>query len=161
MIVDTSHLSFERRTKHPPENELNALISFGNSLLYTAVLSQIYQTHLDPRIGYLHTNNHRRFTLNLDIAEVFKPVIVDRAIFTMVNRKQITKKDFAKGLNGVFLTDSGKKTFVQEFHNRLETTVYSERLKRNVSYRNLIRIEMYKRERHIIDDQEYQPFVRK
>ncbi|WP_206598528.1 type I-B CRISPR-associated endonuclease Cas1b [Fervidobacterium thailandense] len=161
LIVDTSNLSFEKRTKRPPENELNALISFGNSLLYTAVLSQIYQTHLDPRIGYLHTNNHRRFTLNLDIAEVFKPVLVDRTIFTLLNRKQITKKDFVKGMNGVFLAESGKKTFVQEFHNRLETSIYSEKLKRNVSYRSLIRIEVYKLERHIIDDQEYQPFVRK
>lgn len=150
----------EKRTKRPPENEINALISFGNSLLYTTVLSQIYQTHLDPRIGYLHTSNHRKFTLNLDIAEIFKPVIVDRLIFTLLNRKQITKKDFLKDMNGVFLNDKGRKTFVQEFNNKIETTVYSQKLKRNVSYRSLIRIEAYKIEKHIINDQEYFPYVR-
>lgn len=160
-IISSSEFQFEKRSKRPPENEINALISFGNSLLYTSVLSQIHQTHLDPRIGYLHTNNHRRFTLNLDIAEVFKPVIVDRMIFTLVNRKQISKKDFLKDMNGIFLSERGKKTVVQEFNNRLETTVYMERLKRHVSYRTLLRIEAYKIEKHILGDEEYQPFVRK
>lgn len=159
-IIKFSDLSMDKRTKRPPENEINALISFGNSLIYTTVLSQIYQTHLDPRIGYLHTNNHRKFTLNLDIAEIFKPVIVDRLIFALLNKKQITKKDFLKDMNGVFLNDKGRKTFVQEFNNRLETTVYSQKLKRNVSYRSLIRIEAYKIEKHIINDQEYFPYVR-
>ncbi|MCX7654631.1 MAG: type I-B CRISPR-associated endonuclease Cas1b [Fervidobacterium sp.] len=159
-IIKSEEFIMEKRTKRPPENELNALISFGNSLLYTAVLSQIYQTHLDPRIGYLHTNNHRRFTLNLDIAEIFKPVIVDRLIFTLINKKQITKKDFLKDTNGIFLNEKGKKTFVQEFDNRLETTVYSKKLKRNVSYRTIIRMELYKLEKHIIDDQEYNPYIR-
>uniref|UniRef100_A0A7C4VVN8 CRISPR-associated endonuclease Cas1 n=1 Tax=Fervidobacterium pennivorans TaxID=93466 RepID=A0A7C4VVN8_FERPE len=159
-IIKSNDFSMEKRTKRPPENEINALISFGNSLLYTTVLSQIYQTHLDPRIGYLHTSNHRKFTLNLDIAEIFKPVIVDRLIFTLLNRKQITKKDFLKDMNGVFLNDKGRKTFVQEFNNKIETTVYSQKLKRNVSYRSLIRIEAYKIEKHIINDQEYFPYVR-
>ncbi|MEN3042811.1 MAG: type I-B CRISPR-associated endonuclease Cas1b [Fervidobacterium sp.] len=159
-IIKSGEFLMEKRTKRPPENELNALISFGNSLLYTAVLSQIYQTHLDPRIGYLHTNNHRRFTLNLDIAEIFKPVIVDRLIFTLINKKQITKKDFLKDTNGIFLNENGKRTFVQEFNNRLETTVYSQKLKRNVSYRTIIRMELYKLEKHIIDDQEYNPYIR-
>jgi len=63
---------FERRTKRPPQNPLNAMISFGNSLLYTTILGEIYRTHLDPRIGYLHESNRRSFSLNLDIAEVFK-----------------------------------------------------------------------------------------
>lgn len=160
-IVAEPEFQFEKRTKRPPENEFNALISFGNSLLYTTVLSQIYQTHLDPRIGYLHTNNHRRFTLNLDIAEIFKPVIVDRMIFSLLNRKQITKKDFLKDMNGVFLSEKGKKTAVQEFNSRLDTTVYLDKLRRHVSYRTLIRIEAYKIEKHILDDEEYRPFVRK
>lgn len=160
-IISNDEFRFEKRTKRPPENEINALISFGNSLLYTSVLSQIYQTHLDPRIGYLHTNNHRRFTLNLDIAEVFKPVIVDRMIFTLINRKQISKKDFMKAMNGIFLSEKGKRTVVQEFNNRLETTVYMERFRRHVSYRTLLRIEAYKIEKHLLGDEEYHPYVRK
>jgi CRISPR-associated protein Cas1 len=86
-ILDNEHFVFEGRTRRPPKNRLNALISFGNSLLYTTCLSQIYQTHLDPRIGFLHATNFRRFTLNLDVAEVFKPIIADRVIFTLINKR--------------------------------------------------------------------------
>src|SRR5690606_33465585 len=78
IIIDNKDFRFVQRTKRPPKNHLNALISFGNSMLYTSVLAEIYKTHLDPRIGFLHTTNFRRFTLNLDIAEIFKPIIVDR-----------------------------------------------------------------------------------
>jgi len=84
LILENSDFIFDKRTRRPPQNNLNTLISFGNSMLYTIVLSEIYNTHLDPRIGFLHTSNHRRFTLNLDIAEIFKPLLVDRVIFTLV-----------------------------------------------------------------------------
>ena len=74
------------------------MISFGNSLLYVAILSEIYKTHLDPRIGYLHTTNNRSFTLNLDLSEIFKPIIVDRTIFKLVNTNMITADDFDKNM---------------------------------------------------------------
>ena len=61
------------REKRPPNNPINALISFGNSLMYTAVLGQIYRTQLDPSISYLHEPSTRRFSLSLDLAEIFKP----------------------------------------------------------------------------------------
>ena len=72
-IIGKEDFDFNGRNRRPPQDRINALISFGNTLAYTAVLSEIYKTHLDPRIGYLHTTNFRRFTLNLDVAEIFKP----------------------------------------------------------------------------------------
>ncbi|PSR35846.1 MAG: subtype I-B CRISPR-associated endonuclease Cas1, partial [Sulfobacillus thermosulfidooxidans] len=77
-ILEGSGFVFGTRTRRPPANQLNALISFGNSLMYTSVMGEIYKTHLDPRLGYLHTSNQRRFSLNLDVAEIFKPIVVDR-----------------------------------------------------------------------------------
>ena len=71
-IISSEDFSFGERSRRPPKNRINALISFGNSLMYTTVLSEIYKTHLDPRIGFLHATNFRRFTLNLDVAEIFK-----------------------------------------------------------------------------------------
>jgi CRISPR-associated protein Cas1 len=159
-IIKDKSFKFETRTKRPPTDSLNALISFGNSIIYTAVLSETYKTHLDPRIGYLHANNHRRFTLNLDVSEVFKPILVDRAIFSLINKGQIKAKHFVRGSNGVYLNEEGRKIVVSEIENRLETTVRNEKLKRNVSYRNLIRIELYKIEKFIINDEDYKPFVR-
>ncbi|NLT45596.1 MAG: type I-B CRISPR-associated endonuclease Cas1 [Thermotogaceae bacterium] len=157
-IIDNSSFEFVSRTRHPPLNKLNALISFGNTMLYTTVLGEIYRTHLDPRIGYLHTTNFRSFSLNLDVAEVFKPILVDRLIFSLINKKQIQAKHFAKHLEGIYMNDAGKETFVKEYDEKLKTTIKHPGLKRNVSYRYLIRLEMYKIEKHITGEKEYAPW---
>ena len=99
-IINNKDFVFQERTRRPPKNHLNAMISFGNSLLYVLVLSEIYKTHLDPRIGFLHTTNFRRFTLNLDVAEIFKPIIVDRVIFTLISKKIIQINDFESDMVG-------------------------------------------------------------
>jgi CRISPR-associated protein Cas1 len=158
-IIDKEDFVFNNRSRKPPRNELNALISFGNSLLYTLILSEIYKTHLDPRIGYLHTTNFRRFTLNLDIAEIFKPIIIDRLIFTLIGKKMITKNDFERDMGGILLKERGKKVFIQEFDNRLKTTIRHRKLGREVSYRRLIRLELYKLEKHLIGEEEYKPYI--
>lgn len=158
-IVEGSGFEFIRRTKRPPENKLNSLISFGNSMIYVIILSEIYKTRLDPRIGYLHSTNFRSFSLNLDIAEVFKPIIVDRLIFSLINKNMITEEDFEKDLNGIVLKESARKVFVQEFENKLRSTIKHTELGRNVSYRRLIRMELYKLEKHIIGEKEYSPFT--
>ncbi len=158
-IIDNQDFVFEGRSKRPPKNELNALISFGNSLLYVQVLSEIYKTHLDPRIGYLHTTNFRRFTLNLDIAEIFKPIIIDRIIFNMIGKKIITKKDFENNMGGILLKDKGRKSFVQEFDGKLKTTIQHRGLGRKVSYRRLIRMELYKLQKHLMEEEKYTPYI--
>ena len=158
-IIENEDFIFEHRTRRPPQNHLNALISFGNSLLYVVVLSEIYKTHLDPRIGFLHTTNFRRFTLNLDIAEIFKPIIVDRIIFTLIGRRMITANDFDKDMGGILLKENSMKRFVEEFDAKLKTTIQHRELGRKVSYNRLIRMELYKLEKHLIGEQEYTPFV--
>ena len=157
-IIQTPEFSFEKRTKRPPENPMNALISFGNSLLYTTVLSEIYRTHLDPRIGYLHETNQRSFTLNLDIAEVFKPVIVDRVIFSLLNRGQIQLKHFEEEVGFSYLNEKGRAIFVKEYEDKLNTTIKHRNLGK-VSYRKIIRLECYKLYKHFMEEEAYIPFV--
>ncbi|MGC8970990.1 MAG: type I-B CRISPR-associated endonuclease Cas1b [bacterium] len=159
LIINSEEFSMDKRTKRPPENRLNALISFGNSLLYTYILSEIYKTHLDPRIGFLHTTNFRRFSLNLDIAEVFKPIIVDRVIFYILNKNMINPDDFEEKLRGIYLKESGRKIFIEKLEEKLKTTVNYKKIGREVSYRRLIRLELYKLEKHLIGDEEYEPLV--
>lgn len=160
-ILENENFTFENRSKQPPKNEMNALVSFGNTMLYTAVLSEIYKTHLDPRIGFLHATNFRRFTLNLDVAEVFKPVLVDRLIFSLVAKKMITAKDFDRRAGGTFLTDRGKKVFITEWDKRLKTTFKHRDLRRNVSNRRLIRLELYKIQKHLMEEKNYVPYKAK
>jgi len=158
-IINNPDFRFEARTRRPPANRLNALISFGNSLLYVLVLSEIYRTHLDPRIGYLHSTNTRRFTLNLDVAEIFKPILVDRLIFLLLNKGLIKRSHFKNNLGGIYLKENGQKIFVKEWEKKLQSTIRHRGLGRNVSYRRLIRLELYKIEKHILGDKEYNSFV--
>lgn len=158
-IIGDPDFAFEYRSKRPPENRTNALLSFLNSLLYTTVLSEIYKTHLDPRIGYLHETNFRRFSLNLDVAEIFKPILIDRLLFTLVGRKMVQASDFRQDGGGVFLRESALKVIVEEYEKRLRTTIKARKLRRHVSYRRLIRLELYKIQKHITGDEVYEPYV--
>lgn len=148
-----------RRERRPPSNYMNSLMSFGNSLIYSTVLSEIYQTQLNPTISFLHEPSERRFSLSLDVSEIFKPIIVDRVMFKLVNKKMLTGEDFRKDMGGVLLNDKGKKTFIQEYNKKLKSTIRHRGLNRNVSYRMLIRLELYKLIKHIIDEKEYNPLV--
>jgi CRISPR-associated protein Cas1 len=158
-IINNKDFHFANRNRRPPKDRINALISFSNSLIYTTVLGQIYHTHLDPRIGYLHSTNNRRFSLNLDIAEIFKPVIGDRIIFNLINKNQIKKEDFVKEEKGIMLNEDGRKTYLAKLQDRLNQTIKHSKLNKKVSYKRLIRIELYKLEKHLIGEEEYKPFV--
>lgn len=152
--------SFEmgNRTKQPPQNEVNALISFGNMMCYSFCLRSIHQTQLNPTISYLHTPGERRFSLALDLAEIFKPIIVDRVIFRVLNKKEIQYKHFDNKLNRCVLNESGKKIFVKAIEERMSETIQHRSLKRNVSYKHLIKLECYKLCKHLLSMEEYKPF---
>ena len=146
------------RTKQPPQNEINALISFGNMMCYSQCLRAIHQTQINPTISYFHTPGERRYSLALDIAEIFKPLLVDRVIFKVLNKKEIQEKHFDKKLNKCLLNDAGKKIFVQSFEERLNETIQHRALKRNVSYKHLVKLECYKLAKHLLGIEEYKPF---
>jgi CRISPR-associated protein Cas1 len=146
---------FEKRTRMPPQNMLNSMISFGNSLLYATILTEIYHTQLNPSISYLHEPGERRFSLSLDVSEVFKPIIVDRVIFNLVNNRIIKNEDFIQEIGSCYLNENGKKTFLKEYQKKLESTINHTILKRSISYQRLIRIECYKIIKHILDEKKY------
>ena len=151
---------FERRERRPPSNEMNALVSFGNALCYTTVLRQIYRTALDPSISFLHEPGDRRYSLALDLAEVFKPLLVDRAIFRLVKTGEIAPKHFEPRLGGTYLSEAGRKVFTAHWDERLRRTVHHRGLDRPVSYERLVRLECYKLVRHLCDPKAdpYRPF---
>lgn len=146
---------FNKREKRPPTDPVNALISFGNSLMYTAVLGELYQTQLDPTISYLHEPSSRRFSLTLDISEIFKPMIIDSLIFSVINNRMIKKEDFDINEGICFLNENGKKKFIREYEKKLDTTVKHRTLNRKVSYRTLIKYECYKIIKYLIEDEPY------
>jgi len=150
--------TFDRRVRRPPDNEINALISFGNSVLYTVCLSEIYRTQLTPTISYLHEPGARRFSLALDLSEIFKPLLVDRAIFRLINTGQLRPEHFDRTLSGCYLVEPGKKLFLSALEERMAATIKHRRLGRHVSYRHLIRLECYKLIRHLTEVEPYHAF---
>ncbi|MBI2647669.1 type I-B CRISPR-associated endonuclease Cas1 [Candidatus Woesearchaeota archaeon] len=150
---------FGTRTRKPPENEINCLISFLNSLLYATTLSEIYHTQLNPTISYLHEPFERRFSLALDISEMFKPLIVQRAMLKLLNKMEIKENHFRKDVKGCMLNEDGRKIVLKEFDDRLKLTIEHPELKRLISHRRLIRLECYKLIKHLIGDKEYKPYV--
>ena len=147
-------IKFERRVKNPPDNAINSLISYVNTFIYTRVLSEIYKTQLNPTISYLHEPSERRFSLCLDIAEIFKPIIGDRLIFSMLNKNQITEKDFEKDLNFLYIKDRARKEIEKEIDKRLQKTIKHKNLERDVSYEYLIRLEIYKLIKYLLGNEE-------
>lgn len=150
--------SMNGRSKQPPKNEVNALVSFGNMMCYTLCLGQIYHTQLNPTISFLHEPGYRRYSLALDIAEIFKPLLVDRTIFKVLNKREIQAKDFDVQVNSVLLKDTAKKVFVRAFEERLNETIKHRSLNRSVSYKHLVKLECYKLTKHILNMEEYKPF---
>lgn len=149
---------FTRRVRRPPDNEVNALISFGNAVLYTACLSEIYRTQLTPTISYLHEPGARRYSLALDVSEIFKPLIVDRAIFRLLNKRQLQPDHFEREMAGCYLNDGGKRLFLGAMEERFSSTIQHRRLGRHVSYRHLIRLECYRLIRHLTGLEPYRSF---
>lgn len=148
-----------KRVKRPPDNPINALISFGNTLLYTKTIAAIYQTHLDQRISFLHEPSEGRFSLSLDLSEVFKPVIVFKTIFDLVNNRRLqVEKHFDKQVNYCVLNEEGRKIFIESFEERLESVFMHPKLKRKVSYRTALKLDCYKLIKNILEEKEFVPF---
>ncbi|MDR2790297.1 MAG: type I-B CRISPR-associated endonuclease Cas1b [Campylobacteraceae bacterium] len=151
-----------KRVKRPPDNPMNALISFGNTMLYTKTISAIYHTHLNQSVSFLHSPREGRFSLCLDLCEAFKPIIVFKTIFDLVGRKKLqVSKHFDKSLNYALLNESGKKIFIEEFGNRLNETFLHPKLNRKVSYGHCLKLDGYKLIKFILEGKEFVPFLLK
>ena len=157
-IISSEEFRFTKRTRRPPQDPLNALISFGNTWLYNRIATEIQKTSLDIRIGIVHAANRRSRSLNLDIAELFKPVIVDRVIFTLINKHIITEKRYFREheSGGIYLNSNAKRIFLAE----LEDKIYSLQTSKNDtrSYDTRIRREITKIYRYAMYGEEYKPF---
>lgn len=148
-----------KRVKRPPDNPMNALVSFGNTLLYTKTISAIYQTHLDQRISFLHEPSEGRFSLSLDLSEVFKPAIVFKTIFELVNNRRIqVEKHFVKDVNYCILNEEGRKIFIKAFEERMDSIFMHSKLKRKVSYRTALKLDCYKLIKNILEEKEFIPY---
>jgi len=151
------YFKIEKRTKRPPKNEANAIISFCNSLLYSVTLSEIYRTHLNPTIPFLHEPRERRFSLALDLSEPFKPIITYRVLINLINRGMINENHFVRGLEGILLNEYGRKIVIEEFENKIKETIKIKG-KGKFTIETFIRKQAFNLERAILEDSKFEAF---
>lgn len=147
--------TLQKREYNPPSNEANAAISFLNSMVYTTSVSAIRKTALDPTVGFVHEPGERRFTLSLDIADIFKPILADRVLFRLVNRQQLSISDFEDELEGSLLTESGRMTVLEAYEKTLDETIEHPRLNRKVSFKTLVQTDVYSLKKHVLTGEPY------
>lgn len=148
-------LEFGTRVRRPPNNPINCLLSFLNQLTYTVVRHEVFKTHLEETFSLLHSPSDGRSSLSLDLAEPFKPVLVDSLIFRMVRRKMLSDHWFDQHQGVCLLTESGRRNVSEQFAIRLEEQ-YQGRSFREWVYREALAIE-----RHLLGVAEYDAFKRK
>jgi CRISPR-associated protein Cas1 len=142
-IIKDKYFSFVKRVYNPPNDAINAMISFGNALLYSSLLAEMYKTKLDPRISFVHEPSDNRFSLCLDLADIFKPIIVDRVIFYLINNRMISQKHFQGTKEGFYLNKRGKEIFIRRYNQKLNDSLKLRNKDRMVSYKYLLRQECF------------------
>ena len=156
-IINNDDFVFTTRSKRPPKDAINAMISFGNTILYQRFAALIYQSSLDIRFGILHNSYYRNESLNLDLADLFKPVLVDRTIFTLINKKMITIDDFQEvDNNGVYLNKRGKRVFIKELEQKLHQVVKINQVPK--TYEQLMKDEVRNVENFYRKGEPYKPY---
>lgn len=157
-LMASSDFAFDKRTKRPPRDAINALISFGNTVLYNRIASEIHKSRLDIRVGYLHSTTSRRQSLNLDLAEIYKPIIVDRVIFTAVNKGILDPHlHFEKvDKDAVYMNAEGKQIFLRMLEQKLYQKVNVKG--RRLTYDTVMKYEVLNLQKHIEKGEKYKPY---
>lgn len=155
-----SDWSFEGRRRRPPTDPVNALLSYGYTLLLNHVASACQLVGFDPYIGFLHSTQYGKPALALDIMEEFRAPVVDSVVLTVLNNGMIQAKDFQETLGAYELSASGRKTFLTKFEQRLNTEIKHPTFKYKATYRKCIELQVRLVSKWLKGDiPVYRPFV--
>ncbi len=135
-------LGFRRRTKRPPTDPVNALLSYGYVLLMNKVASAIQLVGMDPFVGYLHSSQYGKPALALDLMEELRPIIVDSVVLTVVNNRILKAGDFEEQLGAYRLSESGRRTFLTKFEERLNTEIRHPTFGYKATYKKCLELQV-------------------
>jgi CRISPR-associated protein Cas1 len=152
--------AFEKRTRHPPLDPTNALLSLGYVLIGNEIGALIESSGFDPFIGFVHGIRYGRQSLPLDLVEEFRHPVVDGLVMTMINNGSIKKGDFNKQDNGAYLLDKDSfKRFLGFYEERMEKLFLYREQDSQTSYRKLFQNQAEKIQKSVLNREEYQPFL--
>ncbi len=142
MLKPAMGFNFERRSRRPPADPTNALLSFAYSLLTADLISAIQMVGLDPYVGFFHQQNYGRPCLALDLMEEFRPIIADSVAITLINKRQIKPDDFTRSHGGWFLKDVARKRFYAAYEGRKNETITHPVFKYKIDFRRTIELQV-------------------
>lgn len=155
-IIINKNFIFNGRSVQPPLDEINALMSYGYSILYGIIDSIIHRSNLLNNIPIIHGTSRKDSKLSFDIADIFKPILIDRIIFRIINKKQLSKEHFIIKDNGYFLNKIGATIYIQEIEKKLCSTYsYNNKSK---SFRSILGLEIHNLEKSIAGLTKYKGF---
>jgi CRISPR-associated protein Cas1 len=136
-----AQLSFETRNRRPPRDPVNALLSYGYTLLLHQCAAALQTVGLDPYVGYLHASQYSKPALALDLMEEFRAPVVDSVVLTVVNNRMLEPGDFVEELGGYRLKDNPRRTFLVKFEERLNTEIEHPTFGYKATYRRSIELQ--------------------
>jgi CRISP-associated protein Cas1 len=161
MIVHPDFV-LQGRSRRPPKDPVNSLLSFGYTLLFNNVLSLILAEGLNPYLGNLHRSDRKAPHLAFDLMEEFRSPIVDSLVMWLVNKKVLRPTDFTfpNAEGGVYLEEAGRRVFLKHFEDRISSPVRYRDLQEPVSYRRVIQLQVQQYKRCLMESELYEPFIR-
>lgn len=141
LLNDPAQWPFSGRVKRPPTDPVNALLSFGYSLLTSKVASAVQLVGFDHFVGYLHSTFYGRPALALDLVEEFRPIIVDSVVLDLLNHHMLTPKDFVVEVGAYRLKDEQRAVFFTQFEKRLNEEIRHPLFGYKTSYRRCLELQ--------------------
>lgn len=141
MLHGDPALQFDTRSRRPPRDSVNALLSFGYSLLHHQCAGALQTANLDPYIGFLHSSQYGKPALALDLMEEFRAPIVDSVVMTVINNRIIQADDFLEELGAYRLKDKPRRTFLEKYEERMNTEIDHPKFKYKATYRKCIELQ--------------------
>jgi CRISPR-associated protein Cas1 len=151
---------FAGRSRRPPLDNVNALLSYSYTLLTHEMTSALETVGLDPYVGFLHTDRPGRVSLSLDMIEELRPYMADRFVLSLINRRQLTKSDFVKKESGgIVLTDDARAKFLESWQKRKREKIIHPFIKEQIEIGLLPYVQAMLLSRHLRGDiDNYPPF---
>jgi len=134
-------LRFDQRNRRPPRDPVNALLSYGYTLLMHSCAGALQACGLDPYIGFLHSAQYGKPALALDLMEEFRAIIADSVVLTVVNNRVLTDDDFIEEFGAVRLKDGSRRRFLEKFEERMETEIHHPIFEYRATYRRCLELQ--------------------
>ncbi len=161
-LIQQPGFPFQKRTRRPPLDRTNALLSLCYTLLNNTVQSVVSSSGLDPYYGVFHQPEYGRPSLGLDLMEEFRPVIADTLVLGLINRGIARPADFVEEAGAelpVRLTPLAMKKVILQYEKRLRQEVFLAEAGKTLDYQQIIQRQFFLLQRHVTGEEEYSPFL--